>query len=84
MNFKAFSIYDSKAEAYNTPIFVSAKGIAVRAFADQVNDPNSPMNRHAGDYTLFFIGEFNDDKGTFESTKTPESFGTGLEYLKGE
>ena len=81
MKFKVMSIFDSKAEAYNTPIFVAAKGQAIRAFEDQINTEDSEFNKHPEDYTLFYIGEFDSDTGQIISTN-PESLGVALEYKR--
>lgn len=78
---KAFSIYDSKAESFNNPIFVAAMGQATRIFYDQVNDEKSPFNAHPEDYTLFYIGEFDMDKGMFIPIETPKSMGLAVEFL---
>lgn len=84
MKLFVFSIFDSKAEAFNTPIFLPAKGQATRTFEDQVNDESSPFNKHPGDYTLFLIGEFDTDTGLLTPLSTPTSLGLAAEYLKPE
>jgi len=78
------SVYDSKAEMFNQPIFSIAKGEALRAFSDSVNTKNSPMFNHPEDYTLFEIGSFNPELGSIESLATPVSMGLATEYLKKE
>ena len=83
MKFQLFSVFDSMAENFNTPMFVAAKGIAIRAFDDQANNPESQINKHAADYTLFFIGEFDDSTGQITSVK-PQSHGTGADFIKSE
>lgn len=67
MKTKAFSVYDSKAEAFMPPFFMQTVGAAVRAFSDLSNDPNTMVNRHPSDYVLYEIGSFDDDGGTFEN-----------------
>lgn len=54
-----FSIYDNKADAFNTPFFMAARGQAVRAFTDLVNDGQSAISKHPEDYKLCVLGEFN-------------------------
>lgn len=76
------SVYDSKAEIFNQPQFFIAKGEAIRAFADVVNDPKAPMNKHPEDYTLFEIGYYDPETGRLEATATPTSMGLATEYLK--
>ena len=76
----AFSVFDSKAEVFGTPIFFPTKGLATRAFEDQCNKPDSPISQHPGDYTLFCIGDFDQDTGSLTPLPTPTSLGTGVEY----
>lgn len=82
MKLYVFSIHDTKAEIFNTPIFLPAVGQARRTFGDQVNDKESPFNKHPGDYTLFQIGEYETDTGLLEPLKTPISLGLAVEYLE--
>lgn len=56
---KAFSIFDSKAEAYLQPFFAPTAGVALRNFEAAANDVNHDFNKYAGDYTLFEIGTFD-------------------------
>ena len=76
---KAFAVYDSKATAYMSPFFFPHAGQAIRAFSDTVNDPSTSLNRHPGDFTLFQIGEFDDETGVFTAT-SPVNLGTALNY----
>lgn len=82
MKFHIFSIYDSKAEAYNTPLFLPAKGQAIRAFEDQVNQEGSEIGKHPEDYTLFCIGTYEDSTGLLEPYETPQSLGVAIEFKK--
>jgi hypothetical protein len=77
-----FSVFDSKAEVYGTPVFFPTKGLATRAFDDQVNNPESQISKHPGDYTLFCIGEFDMDTGQLVPLGSPASLGTGVEYVR--
>lgn len=79
---KIFSVYDSKAELYLTPFFMKTKGEAVRGFEDVANDKNSAIGRHAEDYTLFELGEYDDCSAIFSLHKTPISIGVALEFVK--
>jgi hypothetical protein len=84
MKLLAFSVFDSKAEVYGTPIFFATKGLATRAFEDQCNKPDSPIAQHPGDYTLFCIGDFDTDTGMLTPLPTPAALGTGVEYKRSE
>ncbi len=74
------TIYDSKAEAYMTPLFFQSKGQAVRSFSDAINDPthNTDISKHPEDFTLFHLGHFNERNGTIVVLPTPVSIATGI------
>ncbi len=67
MNHQIFSVYDAKAQAYITPFFLPTVGMAVRAMADCLADPNHSFSRHPEDYTLFHLGTFEDMDGILEA-----------------
>ncbi len=79
MQLKMFVIYDSKANAYMQPWFLTTEQLAVRAFSDLANDPESNLNRHPDDYTLFTIGTFNDQTAKINWVE-PKTLGNALEY----
>ena len=58
----AYTVYDNKALVFSPPFFQNSDGAAVRMFADLTNDTNTSVGRHPGDYSLFCIGSFSDDK----------------------
>ncbi len=68
---KVVSIYDVKAQAFMKPIFVQSHGAAVRSFGDAVNDAQTEFHKHPEDYSMFSMGEFDDDTGTFTIEKSP-------------
>lgn len=82
MKMQVFAVYDSKAEVFGLPLFFTAKGLAVRAFDEQCNNPESQMYKHPGDFTLFHLGEYDQDTGLMVSLPTPTSLGTGVEYKR--
>lgn len=75
-----FSIYDQASQAYLRPMFVTAPGQAIRAFVDEVNKKDSPLNKYPDQYTLFEIGEFEDTKAKLQAC-TPISYGNGKQYI---
>lgn len=81
MKIKIFSVYDAKAEAFLQPFFAKATGQAIRSFTSAVNQPDHEFFRHAADYTLFYIGEFDEDTGTVEGLKNGnENLGNAITY----
>lgn len=81
-----FTIYDAKTEAFLQPFFSQAKGSAIRAFTDSVNDKTgeSQFASHPEDYTLFHLGSFDDSTATFDLLKTPVSLGLAIEFKKAQ
>lgn len=66
MNITMFcSIYDTAVQAYMRPFMVQAEGQAMREFGDLVCDDNHPVGKHASDYELYVLAEFNDKSGEF-------------------
>lgn len=80
MKLKIFTVYDSKMEAYMMPFFLQTRGAAIRAWMDSVNDLNTQFNKHPGDFTLFEIGEYDDETGNVSNYDAKVSIGTALEY----
>lgn len=64
----AMSVRDLKAEAFGAPFFVQNIGIATRSFTDEVNReaPDNMYWKHADDFQLFEVGEFDDQTGTMK------------------
>lgn len=65
MMIQSYSIFDNKALQYHPPFFSSTDGAAVRMLSDLVNDPNSSVGRHPGDYVLYCVGTWDDQHGAF-------------------
>lgn len=70
---KIFAVYDSKAEAYLQPYFAQTLGTAVRMFTSAAQDQESTFHKHAEDYTLFELGEFDEYTGKITGLNAPKS-----------
>jgi len=79
--YQLFSVYDSKSEVFCQPLFHRARGEAIRAFSDAVNEKGHNFNKYPADFTLFFIGTYNDSTGIISPEKTPVSIGIAQEFL---
>lgn len=79
---KMFSVYDSKVGTYLRPFTMLTKGEATRAWSDLVNDEKTQFAKHPEDYTLFELGEWDDEKGIVINHPAPISLGTALEFKK--
>jgi len=75
---KVCSIFDTKSEAWMTPLFFQATGQAVRSFADAVNQADSDFGKHPEDYTLFVLADWDPQEGKLEVLKAPVALVTGV------
>lgn len=66
------AVFDSAVQAYAPPIFVPARGLAVRSFTDEVNrqDQNNALFSHPDDFELRILAMFDENTGEFH--KLPE------------
>ncbi len=82
MILKMFTVYDAKTEAYLSPFFMRSKGEAMRSFEEAANDVNHAFFKHASDYTLFEIGQFDDNNCTIETHSAVIPLGLALEFKR--
>ena len=55
-----YAVRDLKATAFLFPHFDASHGEAIRHFGDLVKNTKSPFYAHPEDYSLFFVGQFDD------------------------
>lgn len=81
MKHRVYAIYDAAAGAYLPPFMLQRDQQAIRAFSDCCNSPSHQFGAHPGDYTLFFIGIWDDSSARY--TQVAEgytSLGNGVEH----
>lgn len=76
---KVFTIYDLKAGVHGRPFFLQSTGVAMRIFADMVNDREELVCRHPEDFILYDLGEFDEDTGMFQQDAGAKSICNGIE-----
>lgn len=81
VNLQAFSIRDSKAELWIQPFFSPTIATACRQFGEVCNEPNENFHKHSDDYTLFHIGTFDQDEGTFTPLSSNTNLGLATSFL---
>lgn len=81
MKLKIFTIHDSKAEAYLQPFFAQNEQVALRMFASSAQDANHQFHKFAGDYTLFLLGEFDDQNASVTMLAAAENIGCAINFL---
>jgi len=68
---KMYAVFDSAAKFYHMPFYQKTEAEARRTFTSWCNDPKTPYNVNPDDYTLFALGEWDDQSGTLHSLDTP-------------
>ena len=68
-----YTVYDSKAEIYTNPFHFRNDQEAIRQFTTEAQNPESKLNKHAEDYTLFLLGEYDQDTAEFSIRETPKA-----------
>jgi len=63
MQLKIYSIRDSKSECFTQPFFQHTAGEAERNFKTLVNDEKSTQNKYPEDFSLWEIGNYDDNTG---------------------
>ncbi len=58
-----FCVYDCKMELYLSPFTAMNTAVAVRVFATAVLQEGHDFNSHADDYSMWQIGEFDQETG---------------------
>jgi len=63
MSVTIITVLDIQAETFLVPQFTHNKATAKRLFAQAVNEPGHDFNRHPESYSLYKIGEYNEETG---------------------
>lgn len=69
---KVYSIRDAKGELFNDPWFAHTHGDAERTFTRLVKDEKTTIHQFPEDYDLYFLGEFDDQRGVYNCLETPQ------------
>lgn len=81
MRWKLMSVFDSAVGIYSPPFCVRAVGQALRDFGQQAKDTQSRISQSPADFTLFELGEFDDERGEFHCLAAPRRLLTGVEAV---
>lgn len=67
LKMSVYTVFDSKADVYSTPVFSMNDDVARRDFKIAANSEESQIFHNPADYTLCRIGEWNASKGLLEA-----------------
>lgn len=72
MKMEAYSVFDKAVNAFMAPFFCRSRGEALRSFISAVNDEKGPFALNLPDYTLYYIGLWDDASGSLTSPDRPD------------
>lgn len=67
MKQNAYTIKDAKSNTYGVPFFSVNDGTASRSFTQAAQDENTTISQFPEDYSLYKLGEFDDQSGEIKS-----------------
>lgn len=76
------AIRDSKLNAFDRPFFAPTTAVAVRSFGDEVNRPESPMNKHLEDFSLWHLGTYDDETGRIAQPTDMRQIAQAVDFAK--
>lgn len=77
---KVLAVFDSKAQAFATPFYVANIQIGMRAFHAAANDNSLLVGKYPADYSLFALGEWDDETALFTPEQAPINLGLAATY----
>lgn len=87
MKLKLFVVYDSKTESYGVPFFRDFTANALREWSEVASNKSDKQNQIAkfpSDFTLFEIGEYDQQTGVVRMYDVKFSHGLAVEHIKSE
>lgn len=79
MKMSIYAIFDSAVKTYSRPMFLNTDNEAIRSFQSECNRVGSVINAHPDQFTLFNIGEYDDNTSLIKSSE-PRSLGNAVQY----
>lgn len=68
---KLYAVYDAAAQAFMSPFTMRSHGEAMRSFSHACEDEKSAFYRSLVDYSLWHIGEYNEQTAAIEPVTPP-------------
>lgn len=78
---KIYSVYDKKGCFYSNPFVVDNAIQAVRSFQQAIGDKNTQLAQYPEDFSLFYFGTFDEDKGVFDLLPIPHLVHEAMEFV---
>lgn len=84
MILQVLSAFDKKARSFLQPFYASHMDVGVRSFKEAANTPEHQVCKHAQDFALYRLGQWDDESGKFELFPQPVHLAEALALKKSE
>jgi len=81
MRFNVYAVYDEAAKIFKYDFKRLQHAEAIRYFGDGVRAEKTELNQHPQDFSLFFLGEYDDETGKHTDLVIPERISRGTDFL---
>lgn len=81
INLQMYTIKDEKSCIYNTPFYADNVTDAVRTFTVTAENPKSAINKWPQEFSLYFVGTYNQQTGIVSQPKLPEHICSAVSVL---
>ena len=69
---KLYSIRDTKMNTYNAPVGSPNVAVITRDLTEIVNNPEHRWSKHASDFELFEVAEYDEKTGVITAPEKPD------------
>lgn len=76
-----FTIHDQAAQSFLSPFFFLQSAQAVRVFTDCLNSTEHAFSKNPADYTLYEVGDYDDQDGSFKGRSALQNLGNGIQFV---
>lgn len=81
---QVFTAYDNKTKAFLPPFQLRTSEEAIRGFTEVCNTQDHQFQKYPEDYSLYLLGEFDDNTGRYENEQEPKLLITGRQITTGK
>ena len=67
-----YTVFDKKVGHYHNPMVTRNEAEMLRLLSDAVNDKVHPFGKHPGDYQLYYVGYWDDERGLIKPSESSE------------
>lgn len=82
MEFKMFSIMDTKAAVFHPPFFKQTHAEAERDFANLANNQQTSIGQNPEDFDLYIVGTYDDQTGKMVLPPSPQHVQKAVHLVK--